>query len=279
VRPWGSAVSETTPYRKKRYTAKVANYGLTKDSSLLSDTLIISALTGLAYSAVYVYDWAYCSYFHIPSDVISISVSNLVATALVFVAIAGYISIFAMASLANLTFRKVLTLCGTAVVAGGFAWFFVQPCLLVLNWFVAPGWLVILYKIVAAIIILVVIIASARQMMVAKSDPRLEDVANATPHLPRTVVIAALIAPVVFSLIFICSYDSGSYMAALRVHYFVTNESPPRVMLATFSDKAVLAQFDPSTHKVGPLISIIAIDKLPRMQYQRTGKLSCYCQQ
>lgn len=240
---------------------------------ILSDALIISALTGLAYVMVYAFEYGYCHYFRIPPELITVSLTNLVVVASIVIFCTGYGApfLFHVLRLDNISTFSLLFVESVVLVVAFGASLWVLPCSPL------PDWLFMAVKVAWPVlwVVALALLWSLRRRRPVKQDawPRRGWMVT-TPLEARFLLTATFI---LFFALLVCAYVSGMYRAALRNEFIMTTESKQRVVLAIYGDQAVVADYNGTTRSVGPDFELSEVTQLPRLTLKLTGRLSCTC--
>jgi hypothetical protein len=235
--------------------------------SLVSAGLLLTVAPGLGYLIAWVEQAGYEQHFQVPLALIAPQLGTVLATT-VTIALAS-VGIFAFAETyvssrksrqPGPVERRLLLILGLAVLLG-------------LSMYLLWGWGNDMgpYPLVtyAALVVFTAILAFGHGILHPRSfRSRLERADKDRHPDPPSILSTALISRIgqvwfflvpAILLVLLVAYDFGSFQAQMQVDYFVSDTSPPEVVVAIYGDTVVLAPFDKSKHLVLPEFDIVKL--------------------
>lgn len=243
-----------------------------------SEAILVSGLTGLAYTCVYAYGLGYCSPFGIPIALISISVPSLIAVATIGLLASVYLWIFADMIAAPRVEKlgavelQIIGIRLLVVAATMIAWLLpTDP----------------LSKITLAVLTPVIFVVSSGlfRRLLYRLVPSLYHRLRRAPLPPEPAILkafynrygsVAVLATIVAIFAPLFAFSAGLAVADFRKDFPVTIEKKPKVILAIFGDELIAADFDAKTRVVHPRFTIYDIGRnAPPFTILVVGRLKC----
>jgi hypothetical protein len=237
----------------------------------LSVTLIASALTGLGYVCVYLFDLGYCVWFGIPLYLITISIQSLILTAAIglisYPLVALLIGYIAPSALAGDDARVSIIWVRLCLL-----------CCLPAIWVVSVGPLSLRVVLTIATLLFSVVPISFVERLISRphqKDPRKAvSLWSALLDQLGTPVMAVPFVAFAFGAL---SVVAGQLTARTLPYFPVTVEhGVHRAVLAFYGDSLIAAEFDESTKIVYPNFKVYDMSKdTPEFKIEKVGPLVC----